>query len=71
MASDPPPGSQRRRRFGRKRAKKLSAEELEALEGQKLPDREAMSVIDGSVSIPIDPAAAVEVLSAEDPPDDD
>jgi hypothetical protein len=45
----------------------LSAEELAELEGEVLPDREVMSVLDANVSIPLDPAIAADVLADEDP----
>ena len=41
----------------------LSAEELEAQGGEQLPDREAMSLVDANVAIPINAAVAANVLS--------
>ncbi len=41
----------------------LSVEELEAQEGAELPDREAMSLLDANVAIPINAAVAANVLS--------
>jgi hypothetical protein len=40
----------------------LSQEELEAHDVEVLPDREAMSVIRGDVTIPLDPDIAADVL---------
>lgn len=72
MGSDQPSAGKRRaRRFERSREQELSPSELEALQAQMLPDREAMSVLDGSVSVPIDPAAVVDVLAADNPPGED
>ena len=41
----------------------LSPEELEAQEGATLPDREAMSLINANVAIPVNAAVAANVLS--------
>jgi hypothetical protein len=41
----------------------LSQEELEAQGGEALPDREAMSLVDTNVAIPINAAVAANVLS--------
>lgn len=41
----------------------LSPEELEAQSGSELPDREAMSLINANVAIPINAALAANVLS--------
>ncbi|MBA3840995.1 MAG: hypothetical protein H0X55_11995, partial [Thermoleophilaceae bacterium] len=41
----------------------LSLEELEGEEGTELPDREAMSLLDASVAIPVNPAVAANVLA--------
>ena len=35
------------------------------MEGEALPDREAMSVIDANVSIPLNPSVAADVLSGD------
>ena len=44
----------------------LSEEELEGHDVEELPDREAMSVIRGDVTIPLDPDIAADVLLAQD-----
>lgn len=41
----------------------LSAEELDAQEASELPDREAMSLINANVAIPVNAAVAANVLS--------
>ena len=41
----------------------LSQEELEAEGGEQLPDREAMSLVNTNVAIPINAAVAANVLS--------
>ncbi len=41
----------------------LSLEELEAEAGEVLPDRQAMSLIDTSVTIPANPSLAADVLA--------
>ena len=41
----------------------LSQEELEAQGGEELPDREAMSLVNTNVAIPINAAVAANVLS--------
>ena len=41
----------------------LSTEELEAQGGEELPDREAMSLVNANVAIPINAAVAANVLS--------
>lgn len=41
----------------------LSAEELEQQEAAELPDREAMSLINANVAIPVNAAIAANVLS--------
>lgn len=41
----------------------LSLEELEAEAGGALPDRQAMSLIDASVTIPANPSLAADVLA--------
>ena len=43
--------------------RKLTDEELERQQGDPLPDREAMSLIDANVAAPVDAAAALNVLS--------
>ena len=41
----------------------ISAEELEGQEGEQLPDREAMSLINANVAAPVNAAVAANVLS--------
>ena len=41
----------------------LSPEELDAEGGEQLPDREAMSLVDANVAIPVNAAVAANVLS--------
>jgi len=41
----------------------LSQEEIEAQQGNELPDREAMSLINANAAIPINAAIAANVLS--------
>lgn len=52
-----------------KRRKDLTNEELEGERAGELPDREALSVLDANVAIPVDPSIAADVLSGEDPPE--
>ena len=49
----------------------LSEEELAGHDVEPLPDREAMSVIRGDVTIPLDPDIAADVLLSQDDGDDD
>ncbi len=42
---------------------KLSREELEALAGEALPERAAMSLINANIAAPVNIAAALNVLS--------
>ena len=51
---------------GRQRDEGLSEEELEGHDVEELPDREAMSVIRGDVTIPLDPDIAADVLLDQD-----
>ena len=51
---------------GRQREEGLSEEELEGHDVEELPDREAMSVIRGDVTIPLDPDIAADVLLDQD-----
>ncbi|MGI8440348.1 MAG: hypothetical protein ACR2NV_09190 [Thermoleophilaceae bacterium] len=44
-------------------ADELSVEELEAQSGEELPDREALSLLDANVAIPVNAAVAANVLS--------
>jgi len=55
----------------KRRRRKLSKRELEAERGGELPDREALSVLDANVAIPVDPSIAADVLAGDDPPDAD
>ncbi len=41
----------------------LTREELNALAGEELPDREAMSLINANLAIPVNAAVAANVLS--------
>ncbi len=41
----------------------LTAEELEAQQGEELPDREEMSLINANIAAPINAAVAANVLS--------
>jgi hypothetical protein len=41
----------------------LSIDELDAEGGEQLPDREAMSLVDANVAIPVNAAVAANVLS--------
>ena len=41
----------------------LSAEELEQQQGEELPDREAMSLVNANVAAPINAAVALNALS--------
>jgi hypothetical protein len=43
--------------------KPLTREELEALAGEELPDRAAMSLVNANLAIPINAAVAANVLS--------
>src|SRR2546423_4659734 len=45
------------------REQELSQEELEAQSGEELPDREAMSLINANLAIPVNAAVAANVLS--------
>ena len=51
---------------GRQRDEGLSEEELDGHDVEELPDREAMSVIRGDVTIPLDPDIAADVLLDQD-----
>ena len=42
---------------------RLTPDELEAQDGERLPNREAMSLIDANVAAPVNAAAALNVLS--------
>ena len=44
-------------------ADELTPEELEDQEGAELPDREAMSLINANIAIPVNDAVAANVLS--------
>jgi hypothetical protein len=41
----------------------LTVEELEAHGGEQLPDREAMSLVNANVAVPVNAAVAANVLS--------
>jgi hypothetical protein len=41
----------------------LSQEELQQQQGEELPDREAMSLVNANVAIPVNAAVAANVLS--------
>jgi hypothetical protein len=43
--------------------RELSKEDLEAQEAAELPDREAMSLVDANVAVPVNAAVAANVLS--------
>jgi hypothetical protein len=43
--------------------RELTSEELEAQEGEELPDREEMSLVNANVAAPVNLAAALNVLS--------
>lgn len=45
------------------RNQELTAEEIEQQEGQELPDREAMSLVNANLAAPINAAVAANVLS--------
>jgi 2-polyprenyl-6-methoxyphenol hydroxylase-like FAD-dependent oxidoreductase len=47
----------------RRERDELTPEELEAQSGEELPDREAMSLVDANIAIPINAAVAANVLS--------
>jgi hypothetical protein len=50
--------------MGRKVEKQeLTSEELEAQAAEELPDREAMSLVQGNVALPVNLAAALNVAS--------
>jgi len=41
----------------------LTAEEIEAQEGEELPDREEMSLINANIAAPVNAAIAANILS--------
>jgi len=47
----------------RNEEQELTAEELEAQGGEELPDREAMSLVNANVAVPVNAAVAANVLS--------
>jgi len=55
--------SNKRNPEDQREAQGLTAEELEAQEGAELPDREAMSLINANIAIPVNAAVAANVLS--------
>lgn len=40
-----------------------SREDVEALQGEEVPDREAMSLVNANVAVPVDAAVSANVLS--------
>ena len=44
-------------------ATELTTDELEAQDASELPDREAMSLVDANVAVPVNAAVAANVLS--------
>ena len=42
---------------------KLTDEELDAQEAEELPDREAMSLVNANIAVPVNAAVAANVLS--------
>lgn len=49
--------------MAKKKQQELTAEEIEQQEGEELPDREEMSLINANVAAPINAAVAANVLS--------
>ncbi len=47
----------------RNEEQELTAEELQAEGGEELPDREAMSLVNANVAVPVNAAVAANVLS--------
>ena len=47
----------------KRQREELSQEELQQQQGEELPDREAMSLVNANVAIPINAAVAANVLS--------
>ena len=45
------------------RSKTLTREDIEQQEASELPDREAMSLVDANVAVPVNAAVAANVLS--------
>jgi hypothetical protein len=43
--------------------KGLTADELDAESGEELPDREAMSLVNANIAVPVNAAVAANVLS--------
>ena len=46
-----------------KRQEKLTDEEIQQETGEELPDREAMSLVNANIAIPVNAAVAANVLS--------
>ena len=46
-----------------RKEQELTDEELEAEAGEELPDREAMSLVNANIALPINAAVAANVLS--------
>lgn len=50
-------------RMSEEKKHELSTEELEAQTGEKLPDREEMSLVNANVAVPVNAAVSANVLS--------
>ena len=48
---------------GQEQYKQLTREELNALAGEELPERAAMSLINANIAVPVNAAVALNVLS--------
>jgi hypothetical protein len=62
-ASQPNRFDEREVTVTQKRRDELTAEELRGQNGEELPEREAMSLVDANVAAPVNAAAALNVLS--------
>ncbi len=49
--------------MSKKKQRELTPEELEAQEGEELPERDEMSLVNANVAAPINAAVAANVLS--------
>jgi hypothetical protein len=49
--------------MGRNRKQEISQEELQEQSGSEVPDREAMSLVNANLALPINAAIAANVLS--------
>jgi len=56
-------GSHKKQQTQDNQGEELSAEEMEQQEAAELPDREAMSLINANVAIPVNAALAANILS--------